>query len=171
MSQLHQDTISDAQLYALSAAVIDKVINAELRLATAESCTGGFIAKCLTDIPGSSAAYPGGIVSYANNIKQDRLGVPEKQLIQYGAVSREVAISMAENAKNKFDADIAIAVTGIAGPGGATPHKPVGLVFMAIAQPNAATEWHRLLFENNGRDFIRRMTVRTALERLSEILG
>jgi len=103
---------------------------------TAESCTGGLIAHLLTEVPGSSAYVMGGIVAYANNIKEQVLGVPAAMLIQYGAVSEQVAIAMAEGARRALRVDYALSVTGVAGPGGGTPEKPVGLIYVAVATPS-----------------------------------
>lgn len=102
-------------------------------LAVAESCTGGLIAQKLTDVPGSSAYFLGGVVAYGNAAKRDLLGVPAKLLATHGAVSDEVARAMAEGARARFGADLAVATTGIAGPGGGTPEKPTGLVHVALA--------------------------------------
>ena len=102
-------------------------------LALAESCTGGFIANQITNVPGASEIFPGGIVAYSNDAKKKFLGVRAKTLAGHGAVSEAVARAMAEGALKKFGADFAIAVTGIAGPGGGTKSKPVGTVFIALA--------------------------------------
>ena len=103
------------------------------RLLTAESCTGGWFAKVLTDQAGSSAWYEGGVVSYSNILKQRLLGVPAQLIQQYGAVSAEVAHAMAVNARQQYNVDYTLAITGIAGPGGGSIQKPVGTVFMAVA--------------------------------------
>ncbi len=104
-------------------------------IATAESCTGGGIAARITSVPGSSEVFPGGIVAYANGTKARLLGVPEDILASVGAVSEECARAMAEGAVRLFGADLAVASTGIAGPGGGTPRKPVGLVYLATCGP------------------------------------
>jgi len=104
-------------------------------LATAESCTGGLIGTLLTDLPGSSAWYLGGVVSYANELKTKFLGVSEQTLSEQGAVSRETAQAMLDGIRSATGADLAVAVTGIAGPEGGTPDKPVGLVYIAVAAP------------------------------------
>jgi nicotinamide-nucleotide amidase len=107
-----------------------------LRLATAESCTGGLVAARLTDVPGSSRSFVGGVVAYADEVKQAELDVPGELLAEHGAVSAEVAAAMAEGARRRLDADVAVAVTGIAGPDGGTPEKPVGLVYLHAAGPD-----------------------------------
>jgi PncC family amidohydrolase len=109
----------------------------ELTLATAESCTGGLVAHCITDISGSSAFFVGGFVTYADEAKEKLLGVQPETLLAHGAVSEETAREMARGARQRLNADIAIAVTGIAGPTGGTPEKPVGLVFVALSAADA----------------------------------
>lgn len=104
-------------------------------IATAESCTGGLLASLLTDIPGSSDYFDRGIISYSNQSKTDLLGVPPKTLQTHGAVSEDTAKAMASGIRHRAGVDYGIATTGIAGPGGATPTKPVGLVYIAIATP------------------------------------
>jgi len=122
-----------------------------LRLATAESCTGGLIAACLTEIPGVSEIYLGGFVTYANEAKTRDLFVGEDLLKKHGAVSGEVARAMAEGACARTGAEVAVSVTGIAGPGGATPDKPVGLVHMAAARKGSATLHERHVFPGDRR--------------------
>lgn len=135
----------------------------KLHLTTAESCTGGLIAACLTEIPGVSEIYPGGFVTYANEAKTRDLGVGEDLLKTHGAVSAEVARAMAEGAYRRTGADIAVAVTGIAGPGGATPQKPVGLVHVAVARKGAATLHERHVFSGD-RQAVRLAAVEAALD-------
>ena len=102
-------------------------------VATAESCTGGLIAARITSVPGSSAVFLGGVVSYANAIKRDLLGVPQEVFERAGAVSAECAEAMAAGARARLKADVAVSVTGVAGPDGGTPQKPVGLVYIGVA--------------------------------------
>jgi nicotinamide-nucleotide amidase len=106
-----------------------------LTLATAESCTGGLVAARLTDVPGASAVFVGSVVAYADQVKGDALGVPQATLDAFGAVSAETAAAMAEGARSRLGADVAVSVTGVAGPDGGTPEKPVGLVFLHAAGP------------------------------------
>ena len=106
-----------------------------LTLATAESCTGGLVSARLTDVPGSSAVFVGGIVAYSNDVKAAQLGVPEAVLQEYGAVSAETAVAMARGARERLGADVAVSVTGVAGPDGGTEEKPVGLVFLHASGP------------------------------------
>jgi nicotinamide-nucleotide amidase len=122
--------------------VLDLCREQGLTLAAAESCTGGLIAVRLTGIAGASEVFRGGVVAYSDELKQAQLGVPEQVLAEHGAVSAQVAEAMAEGARRALGADVAVAVTGIAGPGGATPGKPVGLVFVhaAAADGSAALQ-------------------------------
>ena len=130
---------------------------------TAESCTGGLIAGCLTEIPGSSSVIEGGFVTYSNQAKMSMLSVKLEQLDQYGAVSEEVARSMAEGALGSSLADIAIACTGVAGPGGATNTKPVGLVHLSCALKKHPT-LHKSCNFSGERSTIRLATVKAAFE-------
>ncbi|TYR31134.1 CinA family protein [Mesorhizobium microcysteis] len=132
--------------------------------ATAESCTGGLIIALLTDIPGSSSMVDRGFVTYSNEAKMEMLGVTAQTLQAHGAVSRETALEMAAGALAHSRAGISLAVTGIAGPDGGSAEKPVGLVWFGVGVKGREPFAERRIFENNGRDFIRRETVRTALE-------
>jgi nicotinamide-nucleotide amidase len=138
---------------SLEATVIRNLSAAGLKLATAESCTGGLIANRLTDVPGSSAVFTHGFVTYANEAKRDLLGVPQEMLDAHGAVSEPVARAMAEGALRSSGADIAVAVTGIAGPDGGTPEKPVGTVWLAWASKGRATVAVKQLHPRNRKDF------------------
>jgi nicotinamide-nucleotide amidase len=134
-----------------------------LRLATAESCTGGLIAACLTEIPGSSSVVERGYVTYDDRAKQELLGVPAGTIARVGAVSEEVARAMAEGALERSGVGLAIACTGIAGPGGATPEKPVGLVHLAVARHQAPTLHARRIFPGDRAE-IRSASVDAALD-------
>lgn len=137
-------------------------------LATAESCTGGFVGAALTDLPGSSAWYLGGLVAYSNALKIRLLGVPPDVLDIHGAVSPETARAMAEGARRTCQADFAVSITGIAGPTGGTPEKPVGLVYMAVAAPHGtATFKHHF---SGSRAEIRHAATDAALRHLAESL-
>ncbi len=133
-------------------------------VATAESCTGGLVAAALTDVPGVSECYPGGIVSYANVVKNRDLGVPAEILATKGAVSAECAEAMALGVRRRFGTGWSVVTTGIAGPGGGTPEKPVGLVFIGVAGPDGVTV-ERDVFSGD-RAAVRAATVRRALELL-----
>ena len=137
-------------------------------LTTAESCTGGFIAHRITNVPGASAIFPGGIVAYSNEAKRRFLGVRAKTLAQHGAVSEAVVREMAAGARKKFGVDFAIAVTGIAGPGGGTKSKPVGTVFIALAGGGETVVERK--FNPFGREEFKRVTANQALEMLRERL-
>ncbi len=134
----------------------------KLRLATAESCTGGMIGAALTDLAGSSDIYEGGFITYSNELKTSLLGVQQQTLKAHGAVSEQTAGEMALSTLKRTDADIAISVTGIAGPGGGTTNKPVGLVYIAVVFKGRAPRIHKHLFEGSRED-IRKETVKTAL--------
>lgn len=162
--------MTDAPLAALARDALARASRQGLLLATAESCTGGLIAAAITDIPGSSAAFERGFVTYSNAAKMDCLGVPEATLAAHGAVSAETARAMAEGALAHSRADAAVAVTGVAGPDGGTPEKPVGLVHLAAARHGYPT-LHREMHYAGNRTAVRTATARTALEMLLEILA
>jgi nicotinamide-nucleotide amidase len=137
-------------------------------LAAAESCTGGLVAARLTSVPGASDVFRGGVVAYDDDVKRDRLGVPAEALAEHGAVSAEVAAAMASGAREALAADVSVAVTGIAGPDGGTPEKPVGLVFLHASA--AGSEKARELRLPGDRDAIRRRATAAALHLLRELL-
>lgn len=139
-------------------------------IATAESCTGGLIAGALTEIAGSSAVVDRGFVTYSNAAKVDLLGVMPATLDAYGAVSRETALQMVKGALSRSAADCAVAVTGIAGPGGGSSDKPVGLVHLSASSRNGKTIHREMRYGDLGRDRVRLATVRTALDLLLELL-
>ena len=141
-----------------------------VRIATAESCTGGLIAALLTEIPGSSDVFGRGFVTYSNKAKEDMLGVPAATLRQHGAVSEPVARIMAEGAIRNSTAQLSVAVTGIAGPGGGTDEKPVGLVHIAVARAGEPTLHRECRFGDIGRGEVRMKSVETALEMLESLL-
>ena len=140
-----------------------------LMIATAESCTAGLIAGAITEIAGSSTAFDRGFVTYSNEAKQQMIGVSAETLKAHGAVSRPTALEMAEGAIRHSNADISVAVTGIAGPGGGTDEKPVGLVHLAAARKGRETLHREMRYGDIGRGAVRLATVRTALEMLVEL--
>jgi nicotinamide-nucleotide amidase len=141
-----------------------------LKIATAESCTGGLVAGLLTEIAGSSAVVERGLVTYSNEAKQELLGVPAALIAETGAVSEPVARAMAEGALNRSRADLSVAITGIAGPGGGTDAKPVGLVHFAAARKGWSIVHERHLFGNIGRAQIRLASVEVALTLLAKFI-
>ena len=138
-------------------------------LGLAESCTGGLLAGALTAVPGSSAVFLGGVVSYSNAVKTSLLGVPEELLARHGAVSEACARAMATGARRMLAVDLALAVTGIAGPEGGSPEKPLGTVWFALATSRNELGWHRCF--PGDRISVRLQSVRFALERLLEALA
>jgi len=149
-----------------AARLLDCLRGAEMRLVTAESCTGGLITALLTEIPGSSDVVERGFVSYSNAAKQESLGVSAHLLAAHGAVSEAVARAMAEGALVQSHADIAVSVTGLAGPSGSGDKKPVGLVHLAVACREGATLHRECRFGDVGRSEIRIQSVGVALSLL-----
>jgi nicotinamide-nucleotide amidase len=137
-----------------------------LTLATAESCTGGLVAGALTDIAGSSDVVDRGFVTYSNDAKQEMLGVPSDTLNKFGAVSRETAEAMAHGALAHADVDLAVAITGVAGPGGGSKDKPVGLVHFAVASRGGALAHKEMRYGDIGRLEVRHKSVLQALAML-----
>ena len=140
-----------------------------LKIATAESCTGGLLAAALTEIPGSSDVIDRGFVTYSNAAKQEMLGVPATTLENFGAVSRQTAEAMAQGAIAHAPVDLALSITGIAGPGGGVPGKPVGLVHFAAASRGGRLIHRERLFGDTGRSQVRRAAVLEALAMLQEL--
>lgn len=157
--------MSPASFASLAEAVLAHHRRAGEKLATAESCTGGAIAAALTDIAGSSDVFERGFVVYSNEAKSELLGVPAALIARHGAVSEEVAAAMAEGALAHSRADAVVSVTGIAGPGGGTPAKPVGLVYIGCARRGGRPAVERHVFAGD-RAAVRRATVKRALELL-----
>jgi nicotinamide-nucleotide amidase len=153
----------ESELFELAEQLGRKLKAGGKTIATAESCTGGWIAQTITEVPGSSAWFDRGFVTYSNAAKVQMLGVSPKTLEKYGAVSAETATEMAAGALAQSDADVAIAVTGIAGPDGGTPEKPVGTVFIAWAHKNGTAKVLRKQLSGDRRQ-IREQTVRDAIE-------
>lgn len=152
----------DAEQLALAEDVLARCRASGLRIVTAESCTGGLIGGCLTAVPGSSDVFDRGFVTYSNTAKTAMLGVPADLLRREGAVSEPVAIAMAEGALAASGADLAVAVTGISGPGGGSPRRPVGLVHFAAARAGSPTSHEHQVFEGD-RHAVRMATVTAAL--------
>jgi len=159
---------------------VDLVIRAEklleasraqgLRIATAESCTGGLVAALLTEIAGSSDVFGRGFVTYSDKAKEELLGVPAALLRQHGAVSEAVARAMAHGAVRNSTAQLSVAVTGIAGPGGGSEEKPVGLVHIAAARAGEPTLHREFRFGDIGRGAVRRKSVEAAMEMLEQLV-
>lgn len=160
----------NADLIAAARTVLDCARAAGLKVTTAESCTGGLIAASLTEIPGSSDVYERGFVSYSNEAKTELLGIPAGLIADQGAVSEPVARAMAEGALARSHAEIAVAVTGIAGPGGGGIEKPVGLVFIATARHGGPVVVERHIFPGD-RAGIRHAAVLRALQLLLSLTG
>ncbi|MBR0705579.1 MULTISPECIES: CinA family protein [Bradyrhizobium] len=158
---------SDAR--ALSRSLLDLCRMRKLTIATAESCTGGLVAGALTDIPGSSDVIDRGFVTYSNEAKRAMLGVEAGTLTNFGAVSKETATAMAIGALERADVDLAVAITGIAGPGGATPGKPVGLVHFAAAARDGRIIHREHRFGAIGRSAVRARSVVEALRMLMDL--
>jgi len=157
------------QLRAGAIAVLDACRARGLKVATAESCTGGLVAGALTEIPGSSDVVERGFVTYSNEAKQQMLGVPAETLTAHGAVSRATAEAMARGAISHSNADLAVAITGIAGPGGGSADKPVGLVHFAAASRSGALTHREMRYGDIGRSIVRHQSVLQALAMLREL--
>ena len=153
----------------MSIETITKLIEQNISIATAESCTGGSLGKIITSVPGASGIYGYGFITYANEAKEKLLGVPHQVLETVGAVSSETALAMAEGARREGGSDIGVSTTGIAGPGGGTPEKPVGLVYIAIADKNGSE--YRKLNLTGDRDEVRRKTCEEVFKLVAERLN
>jgi nicotinamide-nucleotide amidase len=162
MSLFPGDLLQSARL------LLDDAQSRGIKIATAESCTGGLVAALLTEIAGSSATFDRAFVVYSNQAKQEMLGVPGDMIADFGAVSEPVARALAEGTLHESRANLSIAITGIAGPGGATPMKPVGLVHFASARENRAIRHEEHRFGDIGRDQVRLEAVRVAIRMLHE---
>ena len=152
----------------LAAALIDAYRQKGLKIATAESCTGGLVAGLLTEISGSSAVVERGFVTYSNEAKTEMIGVPTDLIASHGAVSEPVARAMAEGALAQSRADVAVAITGVAGPTGGTATKPVGLVHFGLARKGAPTVHLERRYGDLGRENVRRRAVEDALSLLEQ---
>ena len=161
--------MTDERLVELARRLFDVCVDRGLTVATAESCTGGLVAHAITEIAGSSAYYLGGFVTYADDIKRDQLGVGAELLAAHGAVSAQVARAMAEGARTRLGTDLAVAITGIAGPGGGSDEKPVGLTYLADAD-STGVDVRRHLWSGDRSENKRDSAV-AALELLLDRLG
>ncbi len=147
----------------ISTKIVSALMERKLTISTAESCTGGLIAKSITDVSGASSVFWGGVVSYDNSVKENVLGVESKTLETVGAVSYDTACQMAKGVKNVINTDIGISTTGIAGPGGGTPEKPVGTVYVAIAYKDTVEGFLLSIDSTLSRDEIRQEATRQLL--------
>jgi len=158
-----------ADVWELAARLGERMADRGLTVATAESCTGGLVAAAITDVPGSSGWFLGAVVAYANDVKTRLLEVTEADLAAEGAVSEAVALAMALGARRRLGTDLAVAITGIAGPGGATPDKPVGTVWIAVSGAGRSlARQHRF---DGDRRAVRRAATAAALAMLLELLA
>ena len=156
--------IFEPAIIARAASILQRARDQNLKIATAESCTGGLVAALFTEIPGSSATFDRGFVVYSNAAKHDMLGVPAELIETHGAVSAQTACAMAEGALAHSQADIAIAITGVAGPGGGSAEIPVGLVHFASARAGAPTMPVEMRYGDMGRANVRRAALESALD-------
>ncbi len=161
--QVLGDVVYGVDVDSLEQVVVQEMTARGLTLATAESCTGGLMGKRITDVPGASACYLGGVVSYQNEVKENLLGVRHETLMTKGAVSEDTACQMAEGVRKALGADIGISTTGVAGPGGGTPEKPVGLIYVGISTGDKT--WAvRILRPCQSRESLRRLASSTAFD-------
>jgi nicotinamide-nucleotide amidase len=158
------------EIVTLARLLIDEARERSLRIVTAESCTGGLVAGAICAIPGSSDVFERGFVTYSNRAKQELLGVPGDLIADLGAVSEPVARMMAEGALEASNAHLAVAITGVAGPGGGTPMKPVGTVHIATARSNQRIMHKEEFFEDDTREGIQLAAVQSALQMLRDRL-
>ena len=157
--------VSSTELRRISALAVKTMKEKNVTVATAESCTGGLISKCITDVAGSSAVLAGGMVTYTNRIKTDVLGVDASIIEEHTEVSHACAKAMAERAKTLFGTDYALSATGYAGPGGGTEKDPTGTVYIGIATPNGVRS-ERICVENATRTQVRNAVAHYALQML-----
>ncbi|AAK23713.1 CinA family protein [Caulobacter vibrioides] len=159
------------EIQTLSRLLIDEARARSLRLVTAESCTGGLVAGAICSISGASDVFERGFVTYTNRAKSEMLGVAGDLLADYGAVSEPVARAMAEGALRESNGHVAVAITGVAGPGGGTPMKPVGTVHFAVARANRSVAHRHERFDGQTREAVQLAAVLTALEMLREAVA
>jgi nicotinamide-nucleotide amidase len=152
----------------LAAVVLEQCRSAGRKLAVAESCTGGLLGERITNVSGSSDVFLGGVIAYENSVKRDLLGVRQDDIDAYGAVSEQIALQMASGVKTKLGADVAISITGVAGPGGGTPEKPVGLTWIVVDFLEAKARRFQLI---GDRAEIRQRAAQSALEMVRRALS
>lgn len=165
MTQLSCDELKQ---YASN--LVGQLISKHIKLASAESCTGGWVAKLITDVAGSSACFECSLVTYSNQAKQELLGVPTQTLQDFGAVSQETVKAMVLGLLDRCSADIGLAISGIAGPSGGSTEKPVGTVWLAWAKPGQVIECVRYQFEGD-RDTVRRQAAHQALKGVERLIA
>jgi nicotinamide-nucleotide amidase len=161
---------SDSELHDMAREFGSSLLDMRLKLATAESCTGGWVSKVITEVPGCSDWFDCAFVAYSYEAKESALGVPRETLEQHGAVSEEVVVAMVRGALSRSRANLACAITGIAGPTGAVPGKPIGTVWLAWGRGHHQPFAKRFVFPGD-RDAVRRHTVKAALEGLQTLIG
>jgi nicotinamide-nucleotide amidase len=159
------------EIETLARLLVDEARGRSLRIVTAESCTGGLVAGAICAVAGASDVFERGFVSYSNRAKQELLGVPGDLLADFGAVSEPVARMMAEGALENSNAHLAVAITGVAGPGGGTPMKPVGTVHIATARANQGLMHCEHFFEHDTREGVQLASVQAALQALRDRIG
>jgi nicotinamide-nucleotide amidase len=160
----------EQSLLLLSAEIGSTLVARGYTISTAESCTGGLLSQTLTGISGSSAYFIGGVVAYSNQVKEQVLGVRTQTLIEYGAVSEQTACEMAQGIRNQFNTDIGLSTTGIAGPTGGTPEKPVGLAWIGISTPDG-TQAYECHFKGDRLEVMHRTVMEILTHLLTQIKG
>jgi nicotinamide-nucleotide amidase len=160
---------SEQELRDLAGQLGECMTSKGMKLASAESCTGGWLAKIITDIPGSSAWFVGSVVSYSNEAKQSLLGVSADTLAEFGAVSGDTVLEMSDGLFAQTDADVAVSISGIAGPDGGSDDKPVGLVWLSWGKRDKSVFANAFNFDGD-REEVRRQSIKQALENLLELL-
>jgi len=160
---------SEQELRDLAEQLGECLIARELKLASAESCSGGWLAKIITDIPGSSAWFTGSVVSYSNEAKQSLLGVSADTLVEFGAVSGDTVLEMSDGLFSHTDADVAVSISGIAGPEGGSEDKPVGLVWLSWGKRDKSVFATPYNFDGDRED-VRKQSIKQALENLLDLL-
>ena len=162
-------TPSEQELRDLAGQLGECMTSKGMKLASAESCTGGWLAKIITDIPGSSAWFVGSVVSYSNEAKQSLLGVSADTLAEFGAVSGDTVLEMSDGLFAQTDADVAVSISGIAGPDGGSDDKPVGLVWLSWGKRDKSVFANAFNFDGD-REEVRRQSIKQALENLLDLL-